>query len=472
MKSARLWGLVLGFAVFQLWLAAVLPLVEDEAYYQLWASVPSAGYYDHPPMVAWAIAAGEWLFGPTGLGVRAASVLMGMIITLLTWRIAWRVSGDEDTALRAALWGKVMLPIGFAGFVATPDPASVMFWTAATWALVEVIHGGRLAWWLAVGLFAGLGVLSKFTNLFFGLALVIWLLASRDGRRWLPRWQVWAGAMLGLLVLVPFAMWNASHGWAGLERQFGRVGSAASFSLMRLAVFALSLALLVTPLVSVQAVRGFFSQQVPRLMIWLIAPVMAYLSWHALRHEAGAQWLVPIFPTLAVIAALATERPSWVARWAAPVVGALGLAVLVAGFWPGKVLIPGHNPFTQVRGWDPVIAEIKAQARKQGVAWIATNAYGLTGQLNHYLGQEIPVWSVIQPKRYLFRGPLPPALCDQPALFISRQRFAGGVPYFARTRPLPDILRKEGDTVLMRYYVARVQGLTNTPYTSCRSREK
>ncbi|MFT5160192.1 MAG: hypothetical protein ACI9ZD_001803, partial [Paracoccaceae bacterium] len=59
LNSKALWVLILGFAVFHVALAALIPLVEDETYYQLWASAPSAGYYDHPPMVAWGIAAGQ-----------------------------------------------------------------------------------------------------------------------------------------------------------------------------------------------------------------------------------------------------------------------------------------------------------------------------------------------------------------------------------------------------------------------------
>ena len=458
LKSKALWALVAGFAVLHLVLAAWLPLVEDEAYYALWATQPSAGYYDHPPMVAWGIAAGQAILGQGALGVRLMSVLAGALVTLLTWRIAWLYSADQKTAFRAALWGKIMLPFAVLGFAATPDAPSVLFWTAAVWALAEVQTTRRANWFLAIGLFAGLGVLSKFTNLFFGLALVIWLVATKGGRDWLRHWQVWAGAVLGCVVLVPFALWNAQHDWIGLERQFGRLAEAQGFSAVDYGLFWVSVIVLVTPVLFWLVLTGLRSKQVPPVLLWLIAPIVLYLTYHATQAVAGGQWLLPIFPSLAVIAALAT-RQGRLMRWAAPTGLTLATLVLVLGFWPGRVVISGQNPFTQGRGWDHAIAEIRQLAVDNDAVWIATDAYGLTGQLTWYLGHEIPVWSVTEPKRYLFSGALPPSLCGEKAMFVSRTEFPGGVSYFQSSTAGQTIIRHQGDRVIMSYYTAIVSGL-------------
>lgn len=458
LKSKALWALITGFAALHLALAAWLPLVEDEAYYALWASHPSAGYYDHPPMVAWGIAAGQAVLGQGALGVRLISVLAGAMVTLLTWRIAWLYSADQTTAFRAALWAKIMLPFAVFGFAATPDAPSVLFWTAAVWALAEAQTTRRANWFLAIGLFAGLGVLSKFTNLFFGLALVIWLVASKSGRRWLRHWQVWAGAGLGCLVLVPFALWNAAHNWVGLERQFGRLAEAQGFSAVDYAMFWVSVIVLITPVLFWLVLAGLRAKQVPPVLIWLVAPIVIYLTYHATQSVAGGQWLVPVFPTLAVIAALAT-RQGRLMRWAAPTGAALSAVVLVLGFWPGKVIITGQNPFTQGRGWDRVIEDIRQLADQNNATWIATDAYGLTGQLTWYLGREMPVWSVSDPKRYLFRPSLPAALCNEQALFVSRTNYPDGVGYFASSRPTRTITRHQGSYQIMPYHTALVSGL-------------
>ena len=457
--SKKLWALVLGFAALHLLLGLYLPLVEDETYYQLWASVPSAGYYDHPPMIAWWIAVGQWAFGETVLGVRVMSVLASALATLLTYRIGWVFTKDVRVAFAAALWGKAMVPFAVLGFAATPDAPSVLFWTAAVWALAEVLCGGSRNWWLAVGVFAGLGVLSKLTDLFFGLSLVIWLLAARDGRRWLGVWQVWLGAALGILTILPFLWWNYQHDWVGLERQFGRIGTPGHFVLGDFLSFFGSIILLMTPLIFWLALRSVARRETPRVLIWLAAPIFIYLSYHATKTLAGGQWLVPTYPALAVMAAI-TAPKGWIAKWAAPLGFGLAAVVLIMGFWPGKVFFPGHNPFTQVRGWAPVTAELQDIATKNDVKWIATEAYGLTGQLHHRLtplGYEVR--AVTAPQRYLFLPPIGASLCDAPALFVSRMAHPDGVPYFAHSEPGPDIIRREEDIVLMRYHTAIVSGL-------------
>jgi 4-amino-4-deoxy-L-arabinose transferase-like glycosyltransferase len=460
-KSKSFWALVSGFLALHVALAMWLPLVEDEAYYQLWASVPSAGYFDHPPMVAWGIAAGQAVFGETLLGVRAASIVAAALVVLLSWRIAWLFSRDETVAFRAALWGAVMLPFAALGFAATPDAGSVLFWSAAVWAIAEVLQGGSRNWWLLVGLFAGLGVLSKFTNLFFGVGLVIWLVASRDGRGWLKVWQVWAGALIGVLVLVPLALWNMRNGFVGLERQFGRIGDVNDFSAGDFAAFWASVVFLVTPLLFWLLVRALRSGRVPSVLIWLTAPLVLYLTYQATRSLAGGQWLVPIFPLLAVMAALGRPQ-GWVARWAAPSAAGLAVLVMVLGLWPGNSLLGGHF-FTQMRGWDEVRVEILTRSEVEGVDWIATDAYGLTAQLSHNLGDDVALRAVTQPERYLFQPAFPVELCDREALFISRTDFGGDVPYFTQSRAMPDILRMDGARELRRYYVAVVSGLRTCP---------
>jgi 4-amino-4-deoxy-L-arabinose transferase-like glycosyltransferase len=49
--------LLAGLMCLRLITAGCAGLVPDETYYWLWAQHPSFGYYDHPPMVAWGIAA-------------------------------------------------------------------------------------------------------------------------------------------------------------------------------------------------------------------------------------------------------------------------------------------------------------------------------------------------------------------------------------------------------------------------------
>src|SRR6202007_133580 len=49
--------------------------------------------------------------------------------------------------------------------------------------LAKVLETGRGAWWLAVGAAVGAALLSKYTALFFGPAILVWLVAVPKMRR-------------------------------------------------------------------------------------------------------------------------------------------------------------------------------------------------------------------------------------------------------------------------------------------------
>src|SRR5688572_8004653 len=75
LRFAPLLGLAL---VLRLVAMSVVPLIPEEAYYWMYAQHPQLSYFDHPPMVAWAIWLGTAILGDTELGVR----FVGQILML------------------------------------------------------------------------------------------------------------------------------------------------------------------------------------------------------------------------------------------------------------------------------------------------------------------------------------------------------------------------------------------------------
>lgn len=409
-----------GFGVLHLALALTLAPVDDETYYALWAAHPAWGYFDHPPMIAWWIAAGKMLLGEGLAGLRLLPAVAFAAVTLLAARMAFLLAGDAAAA-RAALYVNATVPFLALGFVATPDAPSVLFWTAATWALLEYQRSGKPGWWLCAGLCAGLGVQSKLTGLFLGVGLVLWLLLDARGRLQLRRPWPWAGGALALLAMTPLLLWNAGNDWVGFERQFGRIGEAPPASPVGLLAYLAETALLVTPLILWLALRGFRDAGT-RLLIWLNAPLLVYLGWHSLGASVPGNWLMPVYPALAVLAAVGAGHATPRLRRAAPVLGlALGAAALAVVLWPGRpILAEGAAP-NQMRGWEPVRAEIDRKARELGAGFFLAADYGLTGRLWWELGAVWTVRPADEPRRYLFLPPPSAETCTAPALLVARR---------------------------------------------------
>ena len=479
------WPLTLLFAFGHLVLAAALPLIEDEAYYALWASRPAWGYYDHPPVIAWMIALGEGALGRTPLGIRAVPVVAMALAAPLVWRMAQLAAGEVRTALRAMLLWLVAPLVLALGSGAGPDAPSVLFWAATLWALAEALSrpGGGDGFWLLAGVAAGLGILSKFTNLFMPVGIFVWLVATRGGRAALVTWRPWAAAATMLATLVPLAIWNAQNGWIGLERQFGRI-APGQWSLATLAAFAATAWLVFSPVGAAFVVRGVgrgaggddgraggagearHAGAITGLLAVTSAPLAAYLLWHATQHEVPANWIVPLHAPAAVLAALGLAQARRGRRWTRAAIAAsagLGAVVLGLAFKPGTPLFNAHAPPNQWRGWAEAVPALERAAAAAGAEWIATAQYGLTGHLWWHLPDR-PVWQVTRPERYLFRPPMPHELCRAPALLVERADRPGrAAALFDRVGPAREVARRGGEAVLYTFRLTPVRGLRDCP---------
>src|SRR5262249_19733275 len=149
--------------------AAATPLSYDEAYYWQWSKHLAAGYYDHPPAIAFMIRIGTAIFGDTSLGVRFVPWLLSIPATWAVARAASVMLKEAQGAVLAALFFNLMPMVGIEALVATPDALAIAAAAFLLYALVQIAETGRGVWWIAVGVAAGLGLLAKYTGFFLGL---------------------------------------------------------------------------------------------------------------------------------------------------------------------------------------------------------------------------------------------------------------------------------------------------------------
>ena len=97
--------LVLGFAVLRFALAAIVPLLPQEAYYWTWSRFPDWSYFDHPPLASYSIALTTALFGQTEFGIKSAAVLWSIGWNVLWARLILDMFGDR----RLAFWSLAAL---------------------------------------------------------------------------------------------------------------------------------------------------------------------------------------------------------------------------------------------------------------------------------------------------------------------------------------------------------------------------
>ncbi|WP_018387776.1 glycosyltransferase family 39 protein [Ancylobacter sp. FA202] len=407
--------------VWRLVLAAFVPLVPDEAYYALWAQGLSAGYVDHPPMIAFFIRAGQMLLGDTPLGVRLFSVLAALPASWFVWRAAEDLLEDRRAgALAAVLFNATIF--GFLGMtLATPDAPLALFCAAMVWCAARLVRAPRPLWWLAMGLATGLAAQSKYSGAMLAGAFSLAVLALAPLRRQLLTPWPWLAALLALLVFLPNIAWNAAHDWATLTKQGGRVTAQAPFRPGFLPEFVGSQIGLATPLIFLFAVLGLLPRRAAAafrpgggralVMILLFVP-LAYFAVHALRSRVEGNWVGFLYPLVAIAAAagmLAPAGSGWagrnlpgLARATLPLAFGLILALGIHALFVPTTLAGNKDAVLRMtRGWPEFAAEIDAKRRAIGASAILTNDYQMTSMLKREL-PGVTVQQFDERQRYAF----------------------------------------------------------------------
>lgn len=478
MKSPALAALAVLF-LLRLVAGALLPLSTDEAYYWLWSRHLGAGYFDHPPAIAWLIRAGTALFGQTPFGVRFGGIVLSFGATALIWDSARILLGSNRAAALASLLFNLTLMATVETMVATPDAPQIAAAAAFFWTLSKIATTSDGRWWIAAGIAAGLGLLSKYSTLFLGTGALIWLLACPPMRRWLVSPWPYAGGLVALVIFTPNLLWNAQHGWATFAFQFGRIG-ANHFTLKYLGEFVGAQALLASPFILVLGILALtrlrWTDKTEALLGALLWPSLIYFLWHSLHDRVQGNWPCYLYPVLAVAAAGAFQRSDWqgwqagVQRWsvrlAIPVAGLLivvGYAQALAGIVP----MGRKDPLARLLavGLPEIVAELDSLRRSNGADAILTTDYASTSWFAFY--SPFPVISFGEDYRWPDAKQTPAAQLALPALYVAEDRHDQHERLracFASIQPIASLDRRRGGIAIAHY---RVWRLSDPKTTSC-----
>lgn len=373
--------------------SARLPIDYDEAYYFTWSRSLAFRYFDHPPLVAWVLAASTELFGVGHFGLRLPALLSTAILFVASVDAARRLLPTAPgLAAELTIWGlagAAMITVGY--LPTTPDPLQGALLGIGAWALVR----GERPFYLGLAAFLlTAGVLAKHSTALLFVGAMLGLLRSVEGRRWLLRPAWWLGLGLGLLCLAPwlYTEWNVG---GATQFQAARVfGAAGHRWLTALPLWVGAMALTFGP--------GVAGAQLLQLAAGLRQPPGAPIS--ALSHGAALHllaclvaaglgagelnWLLPalVFGLPAVVVWVAGGPPRRL-RWfrvfslAAAGFGGLVLLHVIAPFLP---IEPGKDRTLRAAGFDQVASKAAQLSDALGAKVWITRRYQAASMLRYH----------------------------------------------------------------------------------------
>lgn len=273
------------------------------------------GYVAYPPLTPFIERISMTIFGLSLEGLRLASVLVQVAIVITAGLIARTLGGSRlaqgITALAVAL-----SPIAlFEGTEFQYTTFEQFAWVLASYGVVRLLQDEDERWWIWIGAFSGIGLMAKYTVVFFIAALLAGFLLTPARRFLFSRWFM-AGCGLTLLIVLPNLIWQVRHDFISLhflehiharDMRIGR-GSARDFwffqavagenagaipltiagviaAWRRVRYRAISIAFVLTILLfAVMKARGYYTAAVFPVIIAFGA--VAIVRWASLRRPA------------------------------------------------------------------------------------------------------------------------------------------------------------------------------------------
>jgi hypothetical protein len=208
------------FFHFLIWfsLGMALDLHPDTADHWVWSRYLSWGYFEHPPMVAWAIRFFTVFLGNNQFAVEIATQVIALLFFLTIFLLARRLFGTR-VAFFSVLTLEATPLFSVGSMILHINNVCNLFFVWAALAFLKGFEKKEKKYYYFGGIALGLSLLSKVSAVLFILAAFFFLLFSRQRRRVLLNPHLYLALLLALIIFSPFIFWNMSHDWISFRFQ-------------------------------------------------------------------------------------------------------------------------------------------------------------------------------------------------------------------------------------------------------------
>jgi Dolichyl-phosphate-mannose-protein mannosyltransferase len=266
------------------------------------------GYVSYPPLTPFLGRIALALFGTSLACFRIFSALAQAAGVVLTGLMAKEMGGSRSAQIIAAL-AAVPFCLG-AGALMQYISFDYFAWVLTAFLIVKLLQSGEPRYFLLIGASIGLGMMAKYTMLFFACGVLAGVLLT-DARKYLRTIWPWLGLLLSLALFTPNFLWQLRRHFVTydflkfIHLRDIREGLTQYFLPAQLELTLLSFPLWIAGLyfcLRTEAGRKF------RSMAWMyFVPLVAFLF-----AKGRDYYLAPAYPMLYAAGAVWVE--SWIAH--------------------------------------------------------------------------------------------------------------------------------------------------------------
>lgn len=482
--------LLIGFLIIyllRLLIVATMGIMPQDAYYYLYSEHLALSYFDHPPMVAYMLKLFSLVLGKSVVAIKLTDFIVTLLTLLSFFKLA-RIFLSDNQAVKAALFFGTTLMVSILSFNTTPDVPLLLFWTLSLLVAHKALFENKLWHWMATGLMFGLAFISKYTGIFLLFGLFLFLLLSKEHRRYLISKQSLLVLLFFGLAIFPVVYWNHSNGWISFAFQTSEraeslegfqlqpllfLGNLGTQLLLLIPFLFLGMVIVIFKMIKKYARKKALPGDKVMFLMSFSLPIIFFFFGISIIYWVKLNWIMPGYVAAVILVApflgIRTLRGQ--------VVFSLVLHVLLAiqvVFYP--VNIKSDDTWF---GWEEFSMEAdQLMEEHPGAFLFSDDNYKTSAVLSFYLDRKVYAGNVIgrNGKQFFLLDPDLENLRGSEAIFIDTdKRFkslgkSNEIPekllgYFERVEELdPILIGKEGEEPLRKFLVYKCYNYQVEPH--------
>ncbi|HZH71006.1 MAG TPA: glycosyltransferase family 39 protein [Mariniphaga sp.] len=392
--------------------AAITGLHWDESYYWMYSQTPAWGYFDHPPMVAFFIRAGYFIF-QNELGVR----LMFVVVSTITFAIVLNELNERKDFFFLVIFilSFPLIHTHIAGFIAIPDIPLVLFTMLFLILYRKFIIRPGVGLSVLLALCLAAMIYSKYhAFLIIGFTVLSNLKLLRNKYFWLT-------ALLTLVFLAPHIWWQIDNGLPTFK--YHLISRTKPLRMKYFYNHIMNQVLMAGPLTGVLVIWKFtkvkIQDQFSRTLVFNIIGFFFIFVLLSFKNRIEAHWTAAVIPMLMMLTYPMIKEDKKAKRWFTRLALPIVVLMILARIYLSVDAIPnfGDIKITFYRR-EAVAKEIKQLAQGKKVGFF--NNYAAASNYTFYTGDTAILLSTPQ-YRY----------CQYD--LWNEEKYAHGEPVFAVT---------------------------------------
>ena len=191
----------------------------DSADHWGWSKKLQFVYLEHPPMVAYWMKAISFIIPNNILAIKLGGVFSSMLVLCAAYLAAREFLNKQASLIYLLILHSTFYYSLFSQFWFV-DQAYNFFWFLSLWTVGKYLNTENKKWLLLLGLFIGMGAMSKYIIVLFCIILFFWLLWDKKHRPLLWSPYLWVAGIITILVLSPIIYTDAQNNWAAFQFVF------------------------------------------------------------------------------------------------------------------------------------------------------------------------------------------------------------------------------------------------------------